>query len=81
MDEFSPQFVIYNAGTDILDGDPLGRLNISPEGIIRRDETVIGMCTRRKVPVAMILSGGYQLVNAEIIANSIENLFNKFSRQ
>jgi len=27
----------------------------------------------------MILSGGYQLVNAEIIADSIENLLKKFS--
>jgi histone deacetylase 11 len=38
MDFFQPEFVIYNAGTDILENDPLGRMNISPQGIIRRDE-------------------------------------------
>ena len=25
---FQPQLIVYNAGTDILDGDPLGNLNV-----------------------------------------------------
>jgi acetoin utilization deacetylase AcuC-like enzyme len=25
---FQPQLIVYNAGTDILDGDPLGRLKV-----------------------------------------------------
>lgn len=29
--EFNPQLIVYNAGTDILDGDPLGYLSITPE--------------------------------------------------
>ena len=36
------------------------------------------MCVRRKIPVVMVLSGGYQLVNAQIIADSIENLTKRF---
>ena len=39
---------------------------------------MVEMCTRRKVPMVMILSGGYQKINAEIIADSIENLLKKF---
>ena len=31
LNEFEPDIVVYNAGTDILDGDPLGNLNISPQ--------------------------------------------------
>lgn len=31
LNEFEPQLVVYNAGTDILQGDPLGLLNISPQ--------------------------------------------------
>lgn len=27
--EFKPDFVIYNAGTDCMVGDPLGELNLS----------------------------------------------------
>ena len=28
--EFKPEFVVYNAGTDCMAGDPLGDLDISP---------------------------------------------------
>lgn len=31
LNEFQPDIVVYNAGTDILDGDPLGGLAISPQ--------------------------------------------------
>jgi histone deacetylase 11 len=30
---FRPDMIIYNAGTDCMENDPLGNLNISPEGI------------------------------------------------
>ena len=58
--------------------DPLGGLNISSEAIIKRDEIIISMCIKNKIPVSMVLSGGYQKVNAYIIAESIENLLRKF---
>ena len=35
-----PDMVIYNAGTDILDGDPLGRMRVSAEGVAARDMAV-----------------------------------------
>ena len=35
LNEFEPDVLIYNAGTDILDGDPLGCLSISAQVIIR----------------------------------------------
>lgn len=31
LDSFKPDLVVYNAGTDILIGDPLGNLDITPE--------------------------------------------------
>lgn len=31
LNEVRPDVIIYNAGTDILDGDPLGGLAISPQ--------------------------------------------------
>ena len=74
-----PEFVIFNAGTDILEQDPLGGLSMSRETVLLRDEKVVGMCRERGVPVAMVLSGGYQQVNAEVIADSLENLVRKFS--
>lgn len=32
----APHIVIYNAGTDVLRGDPLGRLGVTADGIIER---------------------------------------------
>lgn len=31
LNEVLPDIIVYNAGTDILDGDPLGGLSISPQ--------------------------------------------------
>lgn len=77
--EFKPDFVIYNAGTDCMCGDPLGRLNITEEGIIARDELVFRHCYQdNKVPIVMLLSGGYQISNAPVIAESIRNLCKRF---
>jgi hypothetical protein len=38
------------------------------------------MCIRNRVPVVMVLSGGYQVVNSKVIANSIKNLYEKFDK-
>lgn len=78
FETFKPEMIIYNAGTDCMEGDPLGRLNISPEGIIKRDLAVFKESLDAHVPVVMVLSGGYQLTNAPVIADSIKNLVEKF---
>ncbi|CAL5359248.1 unnamed protein product [Camellia sinensis] len=74
---FDPELVVYNAGTDILDGDPLGRLKISPDGITARDEKVFRFAHERNVPLLMLTSGGYMKSSARIIADSIVNLSKK----
>jgi histone deacetylase 11 len=62
-----------------MEKDPLGNLNITPLGIIKRDELMFEIAYETyKVPIAMVLSGGYQLSNAPVIADSIENLVHKF---
>lgn len=77
LEEFSPQLIVYNAGTDILKGDPLGCLSISPQGIIDRDEIVFKAAVSRKIPIVFVTSGGYQKCTARIIADSIINLKEK----
>ncbi|TVU07939.1 hypothetical protein EJB05_41317 [Eragrostis curvula] len=54
---FQPQLIVYNAGTDILDGDPLGRLKISPEGVVIRDEKVFRFAKDQNIPLLMLTSG------------------------
>jgi histone deacetylase 11 len=77
--ECEPDFIIYNAGTDILEGDPLGRCDISSDGIVERDEIVFRAAREADVPVLMLLSGGYQKGNSAIIARSILNLRDSLS--
>ncbi|XP_067616720.1 histone deacetylase 11 isoform X1 [Eurosta solidaginis] len=74
LNEFRPDFLVYNAGTDILIGDPLGRLSITPEGIMERDQIVFATCREQRIPIVMLLSGGYLKSSAKVIAESIVNL-------
>lgn len=43
MDRAKPDAILYNAGTDVLDGDPLGGLHVSAESVIQRDEVSISV--------------------------------------
>ncbi|KAI4964004.1 hypothetical protein ZWY2020_008498 [Hordeum vulgare] len=74
---FQPQLIIYNAGTDILDGDPLGNLKIIPEGVVIRDEKVFKFAKDQNIPLVMMTSGGYMKSSARVIADSITNLSQK----
>ena len=49
INNFMPEFIIYNAGTDCMEGDPLGRLGITAEGIIQRDEIVFQHCLKNSI--------------------------------
>lgn len=44
MAAFAPDLVIYNAGTDPLEGDPLAGLNISEDAMVERDQVVFEAC-------------------------------------
>lgn len=79
--EFCPNFIVYNAGTDCLQNDPLGQLTFSRAALIARDEIVFRLALKASppIPIMMVLSGGYQKNNAELIASSIENLNAKFN--
>lgn len=74
-----PDFIIYNAGTDIYENDPLGALSVSKEGIINRDEFVFDQAIKGNIPILMVLSGGYTKESAQIIGESIENIIKKKS--
>jgi len=56
---FNPEFVIYLAGADPYQGDRLGRLHLTFEGLGKRDEKVLQWCFTSKIPVAIAMAGGY----------------------
>ncbi len=57
--QYQPDFVFYLAGADPYEGDRLGRLKLTIDGLQRRDEIVLGACSRAGLPVAIAMSGGY----------------------
>jgi acetoin utilization deacetylase AcuC-like enzyme len=60
---FRAELVIYLAGADPFEGDPLGRLKMSKEGLLARDRMVFDYCEQSGVPVALAMAGGYAPVN------------------
>ncbi len=56
-----PGLVIYLAGTDPADDDPLGNWRISSDGMLRRDHLVVELVRRhrRRTPLVVLLGGGY----------------------
>ena len=59
LHKLSPDIVLYDAGVDVFEGDPLGRLNITERGIAQRDRLVLSELLKRGIPVATVIGGGY----------------------
>jgi acetoin utilization deacetylase AcuC-like enzyme len=51
--------VIYLAGADPYTEDRFGRLNLSQEGLAKRDRLVLQYCQDAGLPVAVTMAGGY----------------------
>ena len=56
---FAPQFVFYLAGADPHEGDRLGRLAVTHDGLEARDRRVFDWAWQRRIPVAFAMAGGY----------------------
>lgn len=77
LDEAKADLAFYLAGSDPYAGDRFGRLQLSKEGLARRDRTVFAACRQRGLPVVLAMSGGYAPDLAditEIHANSVHEL-------
>lgn len=56
---FTPGLVFFLAGADPFEGDRLGRLKLSADGLEARDRRVFDWCFDRRVPLALVMAGGY----------------------
>jgi histone deacetylase 11 len=70
--------LVYNAGSDVLASDPLSSLLLTPSEMAERDLMVITEARERRVPVAMVLSGGYGPLSWQAHARSIEDILTRF---
>ncbi|GMI53023.1 hypothetical protein ScalyP_jg2613 [Parmales sp. scaly parma] len=65
LDELKPDFILFDAGVDVLESDSLGLLNLTMDGLRRRDFYVIQSAVERNIPVACVVGGGYRRVKAK----------------
>ncbi|HKS96514.1 MAG TPA: histone deacetylase [Terriglobia bacterium] len=57
--QFEPELICYVAGADPYREDQLGGLNLSIEGLKRRDELVFRVAHARDIPIMVTYAGGY----------------------
>jgi acetoin utilization deacetylase AcuC-like enzyme len=75
--EHEPEIVFYLAGADPYEGDKLGKLSLTIEGLRKRDLVILRECYEREVPVTTVMSGGYgkQITDTvEIHCNTIRTV-------
>ena len=56
---FEPGLVLFLAGADPFEGDRLGRLSLSFDGLEARDRRVFDWAWQRRIPLAFSMAGGY----------------------
>lgn len=80
LDLVKPDLIMYNAGTDIYEHDPLGALSISSLGIIHRDELVFRLSLEQNphARIVMVLSGGY--ATGPHLSDGVEDIFSIIAR-
>lgn len=73
-----PALAFYNAGTDIVRGDPLGRLDVATDAVEERDRRVVAALSARSIPTVVVTSGGYTDESHRLIAALARHLVERF---
>lgn len=71
---FQPGLVLFLAGADPFEGDRLGRLKLTYDGLQARDRRVFDWAWQRRIPLAFCMAGGYGLK----IDETVQVQFNTF---
>jgi len=74
-----PQMVFYVAGADPYEGDRLGKLALSVEGLRERDRRVFDAAAARRIPVVVTMAGGYG-ADVDVIARIHANTLREAAR-
>lgn len=64
---FSPGFVFYQAGADVLLTDKMGKLRLTKQDCLERDRIVFNFCKKLNLPVQISMGGGYSERIADIV--------------
>ena len=76
---FTPDIVFYDAGVDVHSNDDLGNLNLTNDGIKKRDEIVCEYFKEKKIPLCTVIGGGYSK-NRQELASRHFSIFETVSK-
>ncbi len=74
LDRFRPDLVLYIAGADPARGDRFGNLGVSEQALLTRDMHVARTVEVSRIPLAVVLGGGYGALSWSIPFNFIYTL-------
>lgn len=57
--QHQPDLIFYLGGADPYENDKLGRLNLTIEGLKKRDKLVLEFAKSEQIPIVTTMSGGY----------------------
>jgi len=80
INKHKPDIIFYVAGTDVFQKDSLGNLDLTFNDIVQRDLFVVSETRRNKIPLVMVLAGGYSEKSWEIHCKSISEIIKQFGR-
>ena len=72
---FEPDLILYQAGVDGLEADALGKLNVSKEGMSKRNRLVFESAHAQNIPLVVFMGGGY----AKPIDASLDAFYDLFT--
>jgi acetoin utilization deacetylase AcuC-like enzyme len=67
VDQFAPDFILYQCGVDVLESDQLGRMSLTLDGVKQRDKTVLSLAKKHQIPMTCCMGGGYSKKIKDII--------------
>lgn len=59
FESVKPDFVLFQAGVDVMKEDKLGKMSLSKTGVKLRDEFVIHLSKSHNTPLVITMGGGY----------------------
>ncbi len=74
IDHHRPDLILYQAGVDPFEGDRLGRLKLTAQGLERRERLVAKLAIDRGIPLASTLGGGYGLDAMEVARRHVASI-------
>ncbi|URW76854.1 histone deacetylase [Sphingomonas donggukensis] len=72
--DFTPDLILYQAGVDPWEGDRLGRLALTRDGLVARDRWIAQAAMSRALPLASALGGGYGSDALEVATRHVASI-------